>query len=248
MKDLFIRAAKINWDQIADNDIYPFSLPAIHNLKTLEFHQPVTFFSGGNGSGKSTLLEAMAIAYGFNPEGGSKNFTFHTTDSHSELYTYITLVKSSRHAKDCYFLRAESFYNLASEIDAFEDGLENAYGGESLHKVSHGEGFLNMALHRFFGDGVYMLDEAESALSPVGQFTLLRCIHQLVKETSSQFIIATHSPILMAYPDAEILEFEGEELHSVSYKQSSNYQLYRSFFDNPRILEELLKDDEQDGL
>lgn len=171
---------------------------------------PVTFLVGENGSGKSTLLEAIAVSCGFNAEGGTRNFTFSTRATHSELGEYITVAKR-RYPRDGFFLRAESFYNVATNIDemdeepSFSPRLIDSYGGVSLHSQSHGESFLALVQNRFGGEGLYLLDEPEAALSPTRQLTLLGEMHQLV-ERNSQFIIATHSPILMAYPGARIYE------------------------------------------
>ncbi len=222
---------------------YLYDLPIIQYLmkkRTLSFTNDVTFFVGENGTGKSTLLEAIAVAYGFNAEGGSKNFMFSTNETHSELYRYITLSKS-KYAKDGFFLRAESFYNTASYIDEVTDPpfMKN-YGGTSLHNQSHGESFLSLIQNRFGGNGLYILDEPEAALSPSKQFTLIAQINTLVQH-NSQFIIATHSPILMAFPNAQIYQFSAHGIESIPYKQTEHYQLTKSFLENPeRILKYLL--------
>ena len=216
LKDLYIRQIKINKNRIEDENTYPFNLPVVRNTDTLAVRKPVTFFVGENGTGKSTLLEAIAVCFGFNAEGGSKNFNFATRQSHSNLYEYITLIKGAQIPKDGYFLRAESFYNVATAIDDSEkimEGLFRSYGGKSLHDQSHGESFISLILNRFRGKGLYLLDEPEAALSPIRQMTLLARIDTLVKE-NSQLIIATHSPILLAYPDAEIFVLEEEFLKS----------------------------------
>ena len=242
----YIGAVKLTGE--LSRDSYLTELPVVRHLrrnKQLELTQPVTFFVGENGTGKSTLLEAIAVAYGFNPEGGTKNFNFSTEDSHSELWQSLTLVKRG-YASDGFFLRAESFYNVASNIDQMDRGpslggrLVNSYGGVSLHHRSHGESFLALVQNRFGGHGVYLLDEPEAALSPTRQLTLLAQIHELVKQ-DSQFIIATHSPILMAYPGAEILEFSGDGIRSAAYRETEHYQVTRRFLENPeRMLRYLL--------
>lgn len=187
---------------------YPFSIPAIKSFCSLPLTKPVTFFAGENGAGKSTLLEAAAVNFGFNPEGGSRNFCFATQNTHSGLHQHITLVKGASRPKDGFFLRAESFYNLSTNLDeldaqpAFAPKLIGAYGGKSLHRQSHGESFLALALNRFGPQGLYLLDEPEAALSVQGQLTLLSRIHQLASQ-GCQFIIATHSPILLGFPDAK---------------------------------------------
>jgi predicted ATPase len=209
MKDQFLIEVRKKVISV-DNSKYPFSLPAVQHLNKLEFHPQVTFLVGENGSGKSTLLEAIAIEFGFNPEGGSKNFNFTTEASHSVLHKHITLSKGITKPRNSYFLRAESFYNVASNIDQLDREGEGKkiidfYGGISLHKQSHGESFWTLFTERFSGHGLYLLDEPEAALSPQRQFAFLARLHQLVQE-GSQFIIATHSPILLSYPNSIIYE------------------------------------------
>lgn len=227
---------------------YLNSIPAVRHLKELAhlpLHAPVTFLVGENGTGKSTLLEAIAVAAGFNPEGGTRNFAFSTRSTHSRLHECIRL---SRYGfpKDGFFLRAESFYNVATNIDEMDEGgglgapVIDSFGGVSLHEQSHGEGFLSVVMHRFGGNGLYILDEPEAALSPMRLLTLLSEIDRLVKH-NSQFIISTHSPILMAYPGAEILELSEEGIRSVSYRETEHYQVTRRFLENPeRMLHYLL--------
>ena len=237
MTDLYLRSVQL--EKAENMNEYPFCLPAVKGLDSLTFEKPVTFLVGENGTGKSTLLEAMAVNYGFNAEGGSKNFNFATVDSHSSLCENIRLVKGIRRPRDGYFLRAESFYNVISEID--ERGLMDSYGGNSLHSCSHGEGFWALVMERFFGQGLYFLDEPEAALSPTRQMALLSRIHQLVKE-KSQFIIATHAPILLAYPDADIFELSEEGIRLVAYQDTEQYQVTKRFLQNPEgMLDILLK-------
>lgn len=228
---------------------YLASLPVVQHLirhKRLPLSKKVTFFVGENGTGKSTLLEAAAVAFGFNAEGGSKNFRFSTKSTHSELYRYLTLSKSA-FAKDGFFLRAESFYNVASTIDELDEtnartSLLESYGGASLHTLSHGESFLALIQNRFLGHGLYILDEPEAALSPSRTLTLLAQIHELVQH-DSQFIIATHSPILMAYPGAQIYQMTSTGIDTVSYKETEHYQLTRRFLEAPeRMLNGLLEE------
>ncbi|ADU26821.1 AAA family ATPase [Ethanoligenens harbinense] len=208
----------------------------------LAFEKPVTFLVGENGTGKSTLLEGIAAAYGFNPEGGTRNFTFSTRATHSELYQYLTIARRA-HAKDGFFLRAECFYNLASNIDDL--GVEDSYGGRSLHAQSHGESFLALIENRFGGNGVYLLDEPEAALSPNRLMTLLARIHDLVQR-HSQFLIATHSPILMAYPGAEVLELTADGIRAVNYQETEHYQLTRRFLENPERMFHYLLEENND--
>lgn len=230
---------------------YVYDLPVVQYLlqeKRLPFCAPVTFLVGENGSGKSTLIEAIATAFGFNPEGGSRNFTFSTNDSHSELWKHITLAKGLR-PRDGFFLRAEAVYNVASDIDDMDSQeyafvnppmIIDGFGGVSLHEQSHGESFLSIVQHRFFGHGLYILDEPEAALSPTRQMTLLLEIDRLVK-ADSQLIIATHSPILMAYPHAEILQCDENGIRSVSFRDTEHYRITKLFLDQPeRMIEKLL--------
>lgn len=235
----------------AGADSYLGDIPAIAGLSLLELRQPVTFLVGENGSGKSTLLEAVALALGFNPEGGSKNFSFSTRDTHSGLHGCLTLHRGPYRPKDGFFLRAESFYNVSTEVDRLADyqpgdGLYQSYGGKSLHHQSHGESFLNFVHSRFHGQGIYLLDEPEAALSPARQLTLLCELHRLV-EAGSQLLIATHSPILMAYPGAEILLLGEGPIHPVEYRETEHYQITKSFLDSPeRMLRILLRQDEEE--
>jgi predicted ATPase len=207
----------------------------------------VTFLVGENGSGKSTLLEAIAVAWGFNPEGGTRNFRFQTRRSHSTLHEYLRLVKKVPRPRDGFFLRAESFFNLATEIEHLDDEpsfgppIIDSYGGRSLHEQSHGESFFSLMMHRFGGQGFYVLDEPEAALSPTRQLAMLVRLHELVRDRS-QFIIATHSPILMAYPNAWIYEIAANELRRVSYEQTEHYVVAKRFLnDSKKQLEILLR-------
>ncbi len=237
--ELFIKGLRINWDEISE-DSYLRSIEALSQLNELEFHKPVTFFVGENGSGKSTLLEAIAIAYGFNPEGGTKNYSFSTYDSHSELYEHLTLIKGYRHSSWGYFLRAESFYNVASKEEEY--GKLSPKGSMYYHYKSHGESFLAMAQDNFKGNGLYIFDEPEAALSPQRQLTLLYEIDRCVKE-GSQFIIATHSPILLGIPNSEILSFDGS-IHAINYEDTDSYRITKMFInDKDRILKQLLDEE-----
>ncbi len=249
MDRLYLRS--ISLSEPLTDDSYLNEIPAIRYLENheLEFKGPITIFIGENGTGKSTLIEGIAVAMGFNPEGGTKNFAFHTEDSHSELYHYLNTVKQS-HPKDGFFLRAESFYNVASYIDqkdrepSFGRLLIDSYGGISLHKQSHGESFLALVKNRFSGNGLYILDEPEAALSPARMMQLLCLIHELI-ERDSQFIIATHSPILMSYPDADIYELNEEGIRKTTYKETEHYRITKDFIDKPEVMYRHLFSDQE---
>jgi predicted ATPase len=232
----FILGATLLRDKVPSFDAYPFNLQAVRPLETIYLHRAVTFIVGENGSGKSTLLEGLAVALGFNAEGGSRNFNFATRASHSELGRHLRIARSHRRPRTSFFLRAESFYNVATEIERLnqdDQSLLDAYGGTSLHEQSHGESFLALVLNRFGPEGLYLLDEPEAALSPARQLTLLARIHQLVQQ-GSQFIIATHSPILMAYADSIILGLSETGLSPVRYEDTEHYLLTRQFLNNPQ--------------
>lgn len=228
MNELLIRGLDIDWELIAE-DSYLRGIPAIAALETLTLHSPVTLFSGENGSGKSTLLEAIAVSYGFNPEGGTRNYSFSTYDSHSELCGALRLVKGYRRAKWGYFLRAESFYNVATAEEEY--GRLSTRGSEYFHRRSHGESFLKTVQTNFRGDGLYLLDEPESALSPQRQLTLLLEIARCAA-AGAQFLIATHSPILLGAPDAEILSFDGGEIRPCRYEDTESYRVTKLFLDD----------------
>jgi len=232
----FIRSVKLHKER-KGLEPYVERLAVLQDLESLEMNKPVTFLIGENGTGKSTLLEAIAVGYGFNPEGGSRNFNFSSRETHSNLNEYITVVKGVRRPRDGFFLRAESFYNMATEVDRLDkEGavpLVSSYGGRSLHEQSHGESFLSLVLNRFRGEGVYILDEPEAALSPSRQMALLCRIHELVRQ-GSQFLIATHSPILMAYPDADIYLADHEKkLALTEYRDTEHYKLTKEFINQP---------------
>lgn len=228
----------IDWNRISE-DSYLRKIEAVKDVDTLEFHKPVTFFVGENGSGKSTLLEAIAVAYGFNPEGGTKNYAFSTYDSHSELCEAVRIVKGIRRPKSGYFLRAESFYNVATKEMEYAD---SRHPSEKYHEKSHGESFLAIAQKYMRGEGIYLFDEPEAALSPQRQLTLLMDIYKCAK-SGAQFIIVTHSPILLGMPDADIYSFDGGEVQLCAYEDTDSYVVTEMFINNReyflhRLLEE----------
>lgn len=225
----YLKRVTLKKDDIPSFSSYPFSLPIVRSLDSLSFHPKVTYIIGENGTGKSTLLEAIAVACGFNAEGGTKNFNFSTYASHSSLHEYLKLIKSAYKPDDGFFLRAESFYNVASYID--EVDAIRSYGGKSLHEQSHGESFFSLFMNRFSGNGVYILDEPEAALSPMRQLSMLTRMHELIDE-NSQFIIATHSPILMAYPNSQIYYLEQGGIREVALEETEHYQTMKLFFNN----------------
>lgn len=245
--NLYVKGIKI--EPIKEKCYYR-NLPAVKHIIDMEMlpiNSNVTFLVGENGVGKSTLIEAIAVEMGFNPEGGTKNFSFSTNDSHSGLCDYMTIVKGVRKPMDGFFLRAESMYNAASYIDERDADPEDflspkiidSYGGVSLHKQSHGESFLSMVENRFGGNGFYILDEPEAALSPTRLLRLMCNMKNLVN-SNSQFIISTHSPILMAFPGAEVLELTEHGIRSVSYKETEHYDITRRFLEAPeRMLREM---------
>jgi predicted ATPase len=242
----YVLSVKLRRDKIDSFEQYPFSLPVVRHLETLELHPAVTFLVGENGSGKSTLMEALAVAWGFNPEGGTKNFRFGTRASHSVLHEYLRLVKGVRRPRDGFFLRAESLFNLASEIEHLDEDpfggppIIDSYGHRSLHEQSHGESFFAVMMHRFGGHGFYVLDEPEAALSPSRQLAMLSRIHQLVK-SRSQFVIATHSPMLMAYPNAWIYQIGADGMERVALEDTEHYVVAKRFLNDPhRQLERVL--------
>jgi predicted ATPase len=226
----YIKEVSLKREEIKNAEEFPFSIPAVRELQSLTFASNVTFLVGENGSGKSTLLEAIAIASGFNAEGGSRNFNFQTQPSHSILHSFLCIAKSHKRPRDGFFLRAESFYNAATYID--DIGVNHSYGGTSLHKQSHGESFLSLFLNRFRGKSLFILDEPEAALSPTRLLSFLQRMHELSMD-ESQFIIATHSPILLAYPGSTIYQLSEEGYESVGYQETSHFQLTKSFLNDP---------------
>lgn len=237
--DAYVRSVELRREKVPDFKRYPFNIPAVRHLKSLPLHPKVTFFIGENGSGKSTLIEGIAVAAGFNAEGGSRHFNFATRRSESVLHQCLRLVRGTRRPKTGYFLRAESFFNVASNIEALDaepwggPPIIDSHGGRPLHELSHGESFLTLVQHRFGNNGLFVLDEPEAALSPQRQLSLLQLIDDLVQRKSAQMIIATHSPIVLAYPDAVIYSLnEADRLSTVPYEATEHFALTRDFLMN----------------
>ena len=211
MQEPFIYSIKFKKTATNLQSQYPFTIAAVAALEGLAFHPQLTFFTGENGSGKSTVLEALALCCGMNAEGGGRNFSFETYTDTSALCHYIFVVRGARRPQDSYFLRAESFYNVASYIEEIDSvpaaapPVKESYGG-SLHECSHGESFFALLNNRLGANGLYLFDEPESALSPTRQIAMLRRMHQLIQK-GCQMIITTHSPILLAYPNSIIYDF-----------------------------------------
>ena len=242
--DLFVRSLVLKRDEIESFEAYPFSIPAIRELSELKLGSRVTLFAGENGSGKSTLVEAIAVAAGFNPEGGSRNVTVSTRPSHSVLHKHLRLVRGTRRPRTGFFLRAESFFNVATYIEQLKDpGISAAYGGIPLHQRSHGESFIALVTNRFGPNGLYVLDEPEAALSLRGNLALMRRMHDLVAQ-GSQFIISTHSPILLGFPGAIIHVLSEDGMVETRYDETEVVELTRAFLgDRDEFLHHLFEDD-----
>lgn len=244
----YLLEMRLRREVVTSFDDYPFNIPAVRSLETLKLHPKVTFFVGDNGSGKSTLIEALAIALRLNPEGGSRNFSFATRESHSSLASAIRVVRTHRQPKDLYFFRSESFFNVATDVDrmaAEPSPLPNIlqyYGERSLHEQSHGESFFALFNNRFFGNGLYLLDEPEAALSPKRQLSFIARMHQLIAK-GSQFVISTHSPILLGYPEALIYQLGPDGIEAVRYEDTDHFTITKEFLNRrERMLKILLEE------
>jgi len=234
----YLDRVSLDRDAVTDWDSYPFSMPAVRGLREVELHPKVTFFVGENGSGKSTLLESIAEKLGFHIQGGTWNTNKSQKDPRAPLTPLLKLIRPANRPQDGFFLRAESFYNFATLIDEYGP---IPYGGKSLHHQSHGESFLAVMMHRFGGQGIYLLDEPEAALSPQHQLSMLVRLHDLVLD-SSQFIVATHSPLLMAYPDCWIYQFSQEGIGRIAYEDTDHYRITRSLMrDHAGMMRGLLR-------
>lgn len=241
--DLFVTKITLDRNKIENFNVYPFNIDIIRKFDELNITKPVTFLVGENGIGKSTFIEALAVSCGLNPEGGTQNFAFSTKNTHSNLHDYLHVGKYNT-PKTKFFLRAESFYNVSTEIIRIsEEGgqgpIYDYYGG-NLHECSHGEAFIKLVKNRFSDNGLYILDEPESALSPSRQMSLLYLIDELVK-CGSQFIIATHSPILISYRDGEIFDLNNN-FEKTTFENTEIYQTYKMYLDNPYEMQKRLFD------
>ncbi|NYT18939.1 MAG: AAA family ATPase [Methanosarcinales archaeon] len=240
---MFLRTISLRESKEIDNNAYPFTIPVIRNFRELELRSNVTFFVGENGSGKSTLLEAIAHQAGFNTAGGSRNNLYDVEKSSSVFGEHLRFSWMPK-VTEGFFLRSETFYNFASHIDELQkiDGRAyDAYGGRSLHERSHGESFLTLFNNRF-GNGLYLLDEPEAALSPLRQLSLLKIIHDMESSGKAQFIIATHSPVLMGYPNSRILDFDGDRITEVEYEDTDHYNITKDFLNaRERYFRELFR-------
>ncbi len=241
---LRLKTVKLLRDRVIRWNEYPFNIPPISSLDTLEITSRVCFFVGENGTGKSTLLEAIATHYGFGREGGNRNFSFETTASVRSIDSLARALRVgfTNRTGAGFYLRAESFFNVASYVDSV--GGFDSYGGKSLHDQSHGESFISLLQHRFTRSGFYVMDEPEAALSPQRQLSFLILLHDLLNDNNGiQFLIATHSPILLAYPDAQILSFDGGQIHEINYRESQPFQLVSRFVAAPeRYINALFSD------
>ena len=243
--NLFIRNIRIDWPRI-ERHSYLRNIPAIAGLEEIDFKRNITFLVGENGTGKSTLLEAIAVAYGFNPEGGTLNYRFSTYDDVSELSSAIQMTKGFLRPEGSYFFRAESFFNVATKAEEYSElSTPLMYGGKSLHRQSHGESFMALMQGTFSEEGFYILDEPEAALSPQRQLTLLILIHQLAQK-GAQFIIASHSPILLGIPDARILSFRDSGIRPCSYEETESYEITEMFINQREYFLKRLLSDSQD--
>lgn len=232
----FLRSVKVVRERIEDESVYPFAIPAVRALDGLELAN-VTYLVGENGCGKSTVLEAIAVACGFNPEGGTVNFNFATRSSESPLHRCVRVVRGPRRPWTGFFLRAESFFNLATEMEHLDavaapaPPIVDSYGGRSLHEQSHGESFIALVQNRFGPEGLYILDEPEAALSPTRQLMLLKRMNELVN-AGSQFIIATHAPIVLGFPGATIYALDGDGIRKTNYEETDTVRVTREFLAN----------------
>ncbi|HEU4964962.1 MAG TPA: AAA family ATPase [Bacilli bacterium] len=246
---MFLQRVTVLQERIESRNTYPFSIPALRELEELEFRGNVTFFVGENGSGKSTLLEAIARQCGFHTAGGGRNNSYEVEGVEAPLADALRLSWMPK-ISNGFFLRAESFFQFATYLDQLvrelpgeRESIYAPYGGRSLHERSHGEAFLALFTNRFGRKGIYLLDEPEAALSPARQLAFLRLIHQLEREGQAQFLIATHSPILLGYPGAQILNFDASPVEEIRYEETDHYVVTKRFMQDPQsYLRELFEE------
>lgn len=239
----FLTRVSLREDRVQPG-VHPFTLPILNDGLSLEFTTPVTFLVGENGSGKSTLLEALAWSTGFGMHGGNRDHLFTESAEGHALGRALTLSWRQR-STDGFFLRAETFHQFSTQLE--ETGTEfKRYGGRSLHERSHGEAFLALFEHRF-EDGLYLLDEPEAALSPQRQLAFMRIMHSLASQRVAQFIVATHSPMLICLPGARVLSFEDGQIAPVSYEDTEHFRLSRGFLNDPERYFRYLFDEPGDG-
>jgi predicted ATPase len=238
-------------ERVEDWTTYPFSVPTIASLQEITINSRIVFFAGENGSGKSTLLEAIAGHYGFGPEGGNRNLQHDTTEHNHSTDALIRALRLSfdKRTGEGFFLRAESFFNTATNIDeldkqALGPPILPSYGGQSLHSRSHGETFFTLLDYKFRRNGLFLLDEPEAALSPQRQLSFLILIHDTLRQyKDAQFIISSHSPVLLGYPGAQILSFDDNHIHEIGYEETAPMQIVRRFVnDRDSILQELFQE------
>ncbi|RXF69571.1 AAA family ATPase [Hansschlegelia zhihuaiae] len=229
---------RIDWSRVEDRETYPFNLPAIAGIDEIDLDAPVVIFVGANGSGKSTLMEAIAAQLGCNPEGGSPNFRFDTAGTLSALHSVMRLARRIPRNTDRYFYRADAYHVFATEMrrldsePSFGPPIKTYYGGQDLHEMSHGQAVMKLLRHRFRGGGIYLMDEPEAALAPETQLEVIARIAQLCGE-GARFVLATHSPLLMALPDALIYELDETGVSRRAYQELNHVRLYRRFLGDP---------------
>jgi predicted ATPase len=246
----YLQEISLRKDAIESTDHFPFNIPAIREMPVIRFHEDVTFIVGENGSGKSTFIEAVAQFLGLSKEGGSEHTTQIESKPDSMLFKYLQGSRSYRRPRESFFLRAESLYNVATYLENVyeheKDKFKKIYGVDSLHECSHGESFLAIMANRLGGNGLYIFDEPEAALSPTRQLSALSLIDGLVRK-NSQFIIATHSPILLAYPNASIYQFDENGIRKITYEESEIFTVTRSFLNNHQYMVERLMSSNHDS-
>ncbi len=248
-----LKKIKLMRARVEDWRSYPFSVPAISSLDELGLRSRICFFAGENGTGKSTLLEAIAVHYGFGREGGTRNFQNDSTESNHSVDPLVRALRLSfdKRTGAGYFLRAESFFNTVSYMDKLDEEdapqsppISAFYGGRSLHTRSHGETFFKLLELKFQRNGLFLLDAPAAALSPQRQLAVLVVVRDVLKKyKDAQFIISTHSPVLLGYPKAQIVSFDDGQLHEIEYEETAPLQIVRQFVNQREsFLEELFDD------